>query len=116
MRVFSGPAVLGECSITSTNTPALFALAGLLALSIKGKVLSSGAPIGPGEQDPAGSLSSRPDWLEKASVKGEGARGIKRNIKKPCSPPEKEKPAGSFLKPWAPPEQESCDWPVRPEG
>lgn len=81
VRVFSGPAVLGECSITSTNTPALFALAGLLALSIKGKVLSSGAPIGPGEQDPAGSLSSRPDWLEKASVKGEGARGIKRNIK-----------------------------------
>lgn len=70
---FSAPAVLGECSSTSQTSPVLFALAGLLALSIKGKVLSARAPIGPGEQDPAGSLSSRADWPQQASVTGGGS-------------------------------------------
>lgn len=60
----SGAPAVGECSIRSQTTPVLFALAGLLALSLKGKVLSAGALIGPGEQYLSGSHSSRPDWLE----------------------------------------------------
>lgn len=70
----SAPAVLGKCSTASGAAPVLLALAGPLALSIKGNVLSPAALICPGEREPSGRPSSRLDWLEKASVKGEGVR------------------------------------------
>ncbi len=70
--------MLGECSIPSHAAPVLFALVGLLALSIKGNVLSAGALIGSGEQDPRSSLSSRPHWLKRAPVEWEGPAGLKK--------------------------------------
>lgn len=73
--------MLGECSLSTHTAPVLFPRAELLALSIKGNVLSASAAIGPGEQDSSGSLSSRSDWLQQASVKGVGTRD--RNLSTP---------------------------------
>lgn len=98
--------MLGECSLSTHTAPVLFPRAELLALSIKGNVLSASAAIGPGVQDSSGSLSSRSDWLQQASVKGVGTRD--RNL----SPPQKTPAACSvFTGTTDHPEQEA----VRPE-
>lgn len=90
----------------------LSALAGQLALSLKGNVLSAAALIGPGELDPSGTLSSRSHWLKQTSVKGEEARGD-------IHPPE-HNPAGFFFFFFTEildlPQKKSCDWLFRPEG